>query len=47
MLIMGVTTSGAQTLAPREYQIKAAFLYNFTKFSFHQAQADADHYADE
>ena len=32
MLIMGVTTSGAQTLAPREYQIKAAFLYNFTKF---------------
>ncbi len=32
MLIMGVTTSGAQTLAPREYQIKAAFLYNFTMF---------------
>ncbi len=32
MLVMGVTISGAQTLAPREYQIKAAFLYNFAKF---------------
>jgi len=32
MLVMGVTTSGAQTLGPREYQIKAAFLYNFAKF---------------
>jgi len=32
MLAMGVTTSGAQTLGSREYQIKAAFLYNFVKF---------------
>ncbi len=32
VLVMGVTTSGAQTLGPREYQIKAAFLYNFAKF---------------
>lgn len=32
LFAMGVVASSAQTPAPSEYQIKAAFLYNFAKF---------------